>query len=551
MPPPLAPISLHEPPICALRVGVVGHRPPKLGEDEVPQLRKTVREILTYARTFSDDLVKSDQGYAPREPILRIVSSLAEGSDRLVAEEGLELGFKLHCPLPAFRDEYRQDFVQSSADTFDQLLKKAEAVFELPGRRAGQWLEPAAYEAAGRMTLASSDMLIAIWDGEPGERAGTGQMVNEAQQAGIPTIRIASRNPALIEFLSPTSASPADWRDALRGALTTALRPPDSIRERVAEFLSESFTGTPGSDPIDEQRAQADQIAGRYAIRYRRAYKAVYALAPLAVLCAVAGWWLLGKSDAIPDWVFTSLELLCILAILLVTWLGRSGRWHERWLDARVLAEQFRTWAFLAPLAQTPPTSRLPPYVSTRATEGDWTGWFFRARAREQGLRSARLTPEYLAEYQRQLLQVIQEQAGHHLKKGKGRKRTYERMEVAALIFFGLTALACAAHLLVPKLFPGEDVVFLTTMGAATAALPAIGAALEGLQAQEEYQRLSERADGMYHFFTSIQSRLPKPEDRQLSYTELAQLAHQVSGTMLDELSDWRNLVRVRVLHPV
>jgi hypothetical protein len=459
-----------------------------------------------------------------------------------VAEEGLKLVFKLHCPLPAFRDDYRQDFAPSSAEKFDELLNRAEAVFELPGQRAGKWLEPAAYEAAGRMTLAASDMLIAIWDGEPGERAGTGQMVHEAQQAGIPTVTINSENPAQIVFLSPTTGSPASWRDALHAALTTALQPPASMRGRVAEFVNESVTVPAGDDPIAAQRDHADWIAGRYADLYRRAYKAVYALAPLAVLCAVAGLWLLiNKSDAVPEWLFPLLELLCILAILLVTRLGRRGRWHERWLDARVLAEQFRTWAFLAPIAQTPPTSRLPPYVSTKATQGDWTGWYFRSRVREQRPRSAKLTPEYLAEYQRQLLDVIQGQARHHATKGEGRKRTYERMEVATLIFFGSTALACGFHLVWP----------LATLGALTAALPAIGAAFEGLQAQGEYQRLSERAEGMCHFFASIQSRLPEPKVRQLTYTDLAQLAHEVSGVMLDELSDWRNLVRVRILHPV
>lgn len=377
-------------------------------------------------------------------------------------------------------------------------------------------------------------------------------MVREAQQAGIPTIRIALQNPAQVDFLSPAGVSSANWRDELRGALTTALQPPAAIAEHVAEFLSEGFTGAPGDDPIVEQRDQADQIAGRYATRYRRAYRAMYALAPLAVLCAVGGWWQLSNNNhATPEWFFTLLELLCIFAIILVTLRGRSSRWHERWLDARVLAEQFRTWAFLAPIAQTPPTSRLPPYVSAKATKGDWTGWYFRARLREQCIRSAKLTPEYLAEYQRKLLQVIQEQALHHSTKGEGRKRTNERIEVAALIFFALTALACVTHLMSSPLHWSEDFLFLTTMGAVTAALPAIGAALEGLQAEGEYQRLSERAEGMCHFFNSIQSRLPKPEDRQLSYTELAQLAHQVSGTMLDELSDWRNLVRVRVLHPV
>src|SRR5271155_5008133 len=95
---------------------------------------------------------------------------------------------------------------------------------------------------------------------------------------------------------------------------------------------------------------------------------------------------------------------------------GRRARWHERWLNARMLAEQFRTWAFLAPIAQSPPTARVPPYLAAHTREGDWTGWYFRARVRQRGLRSLAITPDYLAAYQRELLEIVTSQAEHHRK---------------------------------------------------------------------------------------------------------------------------------------
>ena len=553
--------SLARPPICTLRVGVTGHRtPPKLPGDKLPQIRSAVREVLTFVRSFTQNIVSSNQGYAKRVPELRIISSLAEGADRLVAEEGLnpDLGFKLQCPLPAHRDEYRRDFTEpSSKEEFDRLLGQANAVFEFNGQRAGTWLESGSYEAVGRVTLAQSDMLIAVWDGEEGKPGGTAQMVREAQQAGIPTIRIAPQNPTLIEFLSLAVGPVSEWREELGRALTTALSAPASTSDHIAEFLSEALDRTSERDPVAKQREQADQIAGLYAVRYRRAYKRVYWLAPTAVLFAIAGWWLVGnRSDTRLEWLSTCIELLCIGAILSVTWYGRRRRWHDRWLDARVLAEQFRTWEFLAPIGQTPPTSRLPPYM--KAKHGDWTGWYFRARVREHGLTSAELTPEYLAEYQRQLLLVVTGQAQHHRDKGEARRRTYELIEFSSTALFGLTGLFCFVHLILPfvhlispQLVQYENTVFLTTLAALTAVLPAFGAALEGLQAQGEYQRLSERSEGMCHYFTSLKERFPGAETQPLSYTALADLAHQASGVMLDELSDWRNLVRVRNLHPV
>jgi hypothetical protein len=541
-------VSITEAPACVIRVGVTGHRPSKLPQDQIPHIREAVREILKLTRTTTEEIAKSKQSYSSQAPVFRIVSSLAEGSDRLVAEEGLALEFSLECPLPAHRDEYRPDFKeQSSAETFDQLLCQAKAVFELDGQRSGEWLETAAYEAAGRMVLSHSDVLITIWDGKRGEPAGTGQMVGEARQVGIPIVRIDPQDPARIEFLSPTTLPASDWRDELRNALTTALLPPSSAQTCVKEFLTECVAFQPAGDPIVDHRDRADQIAGRYAKLYRRAYLTMYSLAPLSVLCAIVGWWLVSNiPETSLEWLLTALELLLIVIILVVIWRGRKGRWHEHWLDARVLAEQFRTWAFLAPIGQTPPTSRLPPYVSKKASQGDWTGWYFRARVRERGLSSDKVTPEYLEDYRRLLLQVLDEQARHHSEKGEGRKRIHERIEFATTALFGLTAVACFVHLVWPQLFQAESIAFLTTLAAVTAALPAFGAALEGLQAQGEYQRLSERAEGMHHYFRSIQNRLTTAKP---SYTILADFARQASAVMLDELSDWRNLERIRILH--
>ena len=121
-----------------------------------------------------------------------LYSCLADGADRLVARRAsLILGARLVALLPMPQAEYRQDFSPKSQAEFTTLLQQAAEVIELPG------LAPrsAAYEAAGRYMLAHSDVLLVIWDGQPARgQGGTGQMVAEARQLGLPLAWVLAKN---------------------------------------------------------------------------------------------------------------------------------------------------------------------------------------------------------------------------------------------------------------------------------------------------------------------------------------------------------------------
>jgi hypothetical protein len=179
-----------------LRVGVVGHRPdPKKRPDpDVPKLRETCRKLLLHIRdNFAGvaeahrDLFEQPVIAADRTPSgLRLISSLAEGSDQWVAAEAEKLGYELQAVLPFERDEYEKDFDAAVLEEHRRLRALATAVFELDGSRAR---EGDSYLAAGRVLLGQTDLLIALWDGkDPQGTGGTGQIVKEALQRGIPTV---------------------------------------------------------------------------------------------------------------------------------------------------------------------------------------------------------------------------------------------------------------------------------------------------------------------------------------------------------------------------
>jgi hypothetical protein len=216
-------------PRAHLRVGVTGHRPgPKLSPDQARAARRTVGGVLTAIDRLTGEAVSRDRwAFAAAEHRLTVVSALAEGADRIVAEAGLAAGFGLTAILPFRRADYRADFpTEAAGRDYDVLLAKADDVFELDGRREA---EARAYEAAGLLMLANADIVIAIWDQMPADGiGGTAVIVERAIAEDVPVILIDPRTPDQPWIL---------WRADT--ALPTAREGIESVRRRpFAETLA-------------------------------------------------------------------------------------------------------------------------------------------------------------------------------------------------------------------------------------------------------------------------------------------------------------------------
>lgn len=150
-------------------IGVTGHR----DLDDLEQISSGVDEAL----------LKIKHSF-PKED-LTIISPLAEGADRLVVWRAMENNVvHLVVPLPLEISDYMLDFNSiSSKAEFVTLLEQAAQVIEL---QAGENRE-ASYLAAGLYVLDHSDVLIAVWDGQPARGlGGTGQIVAAARQQKMP-----------------------------------------------------------------------------------------------------------------------------------------------------------------------------------------------------------------------------------------------------------------------------------------------------------------------------------------------------------------------------
>ena len=133
---------------------------------------------------------------------LVVVSALAEGGDRLVAEVALDAGARLVVPLPLPVELYREDFANAqSQHDFAALLVDAETVplklvepdcdvLRTPGpARDRQYLH------AGLFVANHCHVLFALWDGrEEIGTGGTAQIVRYYLGGPVPGARRATDN---------------------------------------------------------------------------------------------------------------------------------------------------------------------------------------------------------------------------------------------------------------------------------------------------------------------------------------------------------------------
>jgi hypothetical protein len=224
----------------AFRVGVVGHRPDRLKKDKLEELAVTIRMILSTVKEESLAVQRDCAAlYDGAGLVLRAISPLAEGTDRVFAEQALHFCFALCCVLPFSQAEFEKDFApgkaleEQSLRRFQHLLDQATTRFELDGNRVE---ESEAYSAGGRVVLNQSDLLVVVWDGQRlHKRGGTEETFDEARSRGLSVAWIDAHEPQrwqLLDAATPLPRVPGDERVVPDGSGSG-----DSLRRWVREAL--------------------------------------------------------------------------------------------------------------------------------------------------------------------------------------------------------------------------------------------------------------------------------------------------------------------------
>lgn len=657
----------------AFRVGVVGHRMDRLPETK--EGRDAIKGQIGLVLDELDRAVKSfyatDEAkalYRREDPVLRAVSPLAEGADRMFARAALDRGYELCVPMPFAREEYAKDFEKTggSIDEFNGLIARAKrdnalTIFELCQARQTDDDEGVPYGNAGRVVVNQSDLLVAIWDGGKGRgKGGTVTTMKEAVGFSVPVLHIDARAPygcSLIQsdddiescLRSQCTAKAMD-EEALRAEIRTIVRAElalprtrrkhakrrwfqfwrseDQEQDEAAEarqhahdyfdekerrwtlgFWWKLFRDTIGDfppgwpaiklppflervryewpvkgdpEPGDSEKkppkpttmaswvnqrlrvhyAWADGLANHFGDAHRSGFLWTSALAATAVFLALIPVVVLGFPIALEDsadeawWIIGELVVLGML--FLIGWRGRTRRWHERWLEYRMLAEWVRQLRFVIPMGGARPLMRTPAHL---AVYGDpkhsWAYWHVRAVARETGIPNAKADARYVRDCLKHLDEIVGDegrgQCHFHTKSQARSHRIHHWLHFVTAGLVIITLVSVALHWWLATYEPERLPFCIDPHGLAgvllvlSAGLPAASAALANIDNQGEFARLSKRARAMADAFRHygeelgrLTKRLGKGNIQAPTMVEVTSLASRIATTMVEEFIDWR-----------
>jgi len=299
------------------------------------------------------------------------------------------------------------------------------------------------------------------------------------------------------------------------------------------------------ADSLRPFYAWPDKLAVLYANRYRSTFLLAFLLTAAAVGMALlpVGAQLAPRHGAEHACIF--LELAAISTVLIMVGQGRRQRWHERWLDYRMVAELVRHLRLVAPLGGK---RRLPPIPAHWTTYGQpaatWMAWYVRAVERDLGLPAAVVGKDYLLACLDELGRVLTGQVSFHAGNRKRNERLESRLHRCGVVLLGITLLACALHL-----GAGVPLALLAALTFCCGFFPAIGAALGGIANQGEFLRIHKRSRAMQDQLTILLREIDNiRSDLQDASAPLSQQysplvstrASDAARLLVHEVLDWR-----------
>jgi hypothetical protein len=578
-------------PPAVLSVGITGHR--SIGREGpiARAIAETFDELfLRLAHGLRTAIAQDRSFFSDATPVLRLLGMAAEGADLLSARSAQSAGAEIGCVLPFPFEEYRNDFESvSSRKLAEAVIAGAAATFVLPGTRT----EGArAYERANEMILSNVDIMIAVWDGERAKgRAGTGDVVQAAIARGTPVIIISPDRPEKLRLLAPPRdqelenpiatdlvattldddltalvgeivlpprgsiarqgladlvREPSKWRTIrleyplLLGIFNARRGPPDESSGARSKSTDRRAVFSSKAERVFVLQAcmsRVDHLANRYGLMFRSSTTSGF----LAIIVAA----LVSSLSMVAFPSVTGASIVAQLAVNALV-LGDEHfrdkwRWHERWLDYRLIAEGLRCLRFLHPLGLGLERMHAPGLGRDRS----WVEWYTRRMERGLGPPAGAMEISAVADSWRRLVdEEIPDQLEYHRRTFTQLGALERHLNGAALIALYLTFAVATVFGIWAYVSHGFEAVTWRPFAIIILfVLPAATTAFNGLRADADLFRLVERSAIT---ITALARLRRAAHSTSPNYDRIAVIAKKVAAIMGEELTEWRFVLESR-----
>jgi hypothetical protein len=329
--------------------------------------------------------------------------------------------------------------------------------------------------------------------------------------------------------------------------------PPEDISDGSGAALLGAARALPGGDAdftnqvqtqILQRFAWADGLSTYLSDAYRGGMTTNFVLSALAIISGVA-YLPLASVDA--KWPFALTEFILLGMIVMITAIGRRKKWHGRWFETRRVAEYFRHAPIMLLLGVARSSGRWP-----RGADTEWPEFYAREVLRELGLPVVKIDHAYLhAVLDTLLRRHASSQRIYHEAKAERLARVHHGLDRLSELLFKFAILSVASYLLmliaaaaglVPVHLPHNLSKIFTFLGVS---LPALGGALAGIRYFGDFERFASiseiTAEKLAEVETRIATLLKAPEG-QLSYAQVASLAHNIDDIVVTEIENWQSV---------
>ncbi|MFA6286108.1 MAG: hypothetical protein WC661_01890 [Opitutaceae bacterium] len=205
------------------------------------------------------------------------MASGAAGADQVFLETALSLGWPIRLVLPVAAYLFEQDFTSHDA--------AGDAVIDASGLERFRRLRAAALEeeiiapsperhvaftCCANTLIAEADVLVALWDGQPGKQGGTNESLLLATQLKVPLVTLDAGTGKPIPGWPIPEPSLLSRRYARRHAPGTIL---DDIDIAISRSLSPAEHASFAALPVVEQHAKYGRLLADQSESLARSYK--------------------------------------------------------------------------------------------------------------------------------------------------------------------------------------------------------------------------------------------------------------------------------------